>query len=130
MSGGALSVSNQTTSLNHATTTTTTTTNNDELIKTTTTNNNNKLHRPYNLMRLEEQSLTRNVSSTNTSHTRFNTEFEPIEPSPAKSTRLSLVSQLQYDELKRKKDFENMLDIHIDSLRRSHASEHANNNFV
>ena len=106
MSGGALSVSNQTSSLNHATN------------RPFTTNTN---------LRLEENSMTRNVSSTNTSNARFNTEFEPIEPSPARSTRLSLVSQLHYDELKRKKDFENMLDIHIDSLRKTNSSEHANN---
>jgi hypothetical protein len=34
------------------------------------------------------------------------------------------------EEYKRKKDLENMLDIHIDSLRRSNAHENAINNFI
>jgi hypothetical protein len=41
--------------------------------------------------------------------------------------RLSLTSQLRYDEQKRKKDVENLLDNHIEILRRSSANEHVVN---
>lgn len=86
--------------------------------------------------RFEEQSFARNVSVTNehgTKNFRLNSDFEQIDPSPAKSSQLSLVSQLRYDEQNQKKNLENMLDTHIESLRKSSNNEKSTthlNNFI
>lgn len=88
LSVGALSVSNQTSNTNHGT-------------HLNHEDNNKKSSRPFkgielvNNYRLEEQSLIRNVSS-NTSNARFNTDFEPIENSPAKVSS-ALFNWLNYE---------------------------------
>ena len=84
--------------------------------------------------RFDEHSFARNVSVTNEYGKQFrvNSDFEQIDPSPAKSCRLSLASQLRYDEQNQKKNLENMLDTHIESLRKSSTNEKSTNlnNFI
>jgi DNA-binding response OmpR family regulator len=43
---------------------------------------------------------------------------------------MSIATQLKFEEQRRKKDLENMLDVHIDSLRRSNEHANGNNNFI
>jgi hypothetical protein len=65
-------------------------------------------------------------SNQRAANTEFiNSNFE--KQSNQKAPRLSISSQLKYDEQKRKKDVENLLENHIEILRRSSANEHAVN---
>ena len=60
---------------------------------------------------------------------RFNPgDFEHIEESPLKSSRLSNGSLFRSDENSRKRVLETMLDVHIENLRRSSGNEHAKSN--
>lgn len=96
--------------------------NNGEMMKKNNAANYNRLEEPCFIARSENE-FHKNLP-------RFNVDFENIDNSPAKSSRLSLVSQFRHDEHNKKKDLENMLDDHIESLRRSSGNgmEHVKSN--
>ena len=82
-----------------------------------------------NQYKFEEPHFIKNVTQQETNFknlTRLNSDLE-MSSSMKQPSRMSIANQLRYDEQRRKRELENMLDNHIEDLRRSSVNDHANN---